>query len=137
MWRWVGDMPNLPKRYCSQPGCSNLVAASKWLCFVHWKQIVRAAQQKADSKRPNANARGYDKKRWRPMRSTHLAKNPLCAACQSQGRVTEATEVDHIRPHKGNVKLLYDPNNLQSLCKPCHSHKTATEDGGFGLRRKT
>ena len=45
-----------------------------------------------------------------------------------------ATDVDHIVPHRGDARLLYDENNLQSLCKSCHSRKTATEDGGFGNR---
>jgi len=46
--------------------------------------------------------------------------------------VTNATVVDHIIPHKGDYKLMYDQNNLQSLCKYHHDVKTATEDGGFG-----
>ncbi|MCZ6609557.1 MAG: HNH endonuclease signature motif containing protein [Alphaproteobacteria bacterium] len=25
-----------------------------------------------------------------------------------------------------------DPSNLQGMCRPCHSRKTATEDGGWG-----
>lgn len=28
--------------------------------------------------------------------------------------------VDHIKPHRGNELLFFDPTNLQSLCKPCH-----------------
>lgn len=37
------------------------------------------------------------------------------------GRVTAATEVDHIDEDSHNN----DPSNLQPLCKPCHSSKTA------------
>lgn len=44
--------------------------------------------------------------------------------------------VDHIRPHKSNYDLFWDPNNWQSMCDPCHSKKTATEDGGFGNRAR-
>ena len=43
-----------------------------------------------------------------------------------------AREVDHIEPHKGDDTLFWDQDNWQPLCKPCHSRKTATEDGGFG-----
>ena len=130
-------MPNLPKRYCSHPGCCNLVTSSHWLCLEHWQRCARESHRRADSKRLNANARGYDKKRWRPMRDLHLSRNPLCAQCQRDDKITEAREVDHIIPHKGDLRLLYDATNLQSLCKPCHSRKTAREDGGFGLATKT
>ena len=37
--------------------------------------------------------------------------------------VTAADVVDHIKPHKGDVVLFYDPTNLQSLCK--HHHDSA------------
>nr|WP_256372325.1 HNH endonuclease signature motif containing protein [Ensifer sp. M14] len=49
-----------------------------------------------------------------------MAREPLCRFCLVVEDVTEATVVDHMRPHKGNVELFYDPGNLQSLCKPCH-----------------
>lgn len=51
------------------------------------------------------------------------------------GKVTAATEVDHIVPHRGDERLFRDEKNLQSLCRPCHSRKTAVEDGGFGNYR--
>ncbi|WP_308302390.1 HNH endonuclease signature motif containing protein [Bacillus sp. V5-8f] len=57
----------------------------------------------------------------------HLARLPLCVECGRPG-----TDVDHIKPHKGNQALFWDSSNWQTLCKPCHSHKTATKDGGFG-----
>lgn len=45
-----------------------------------------------------------------------------CVKCRSRRRL----QVDHIRPlHKGGVD--YDPDNLQTLCEPCHSTKTARE----------
>lgn len=38
--------------------------------------------------------------------------------------------VDHIVPkERGGADELH---NLQVLCAPCHSRKTAIEDGGFG-----
>jgi 5-methylcytosine-specific restriction protein A len=44
----------------------------------------------------------------------------------------QATVVDHIKPHQGDPELFWDSENLQALCAPCHSRKTASEDGGFG-----
>ena len=64
---------------------------------------------------------------WGPMglRTMQLRKQPLCETCKKEGRVTVAKDVDHIKPHRGNWSLFADPENLQSLCKPCHSRKTA------------
>jgi len=27
---------------------------------------------------------------------------------------------DHIKPHRGDERLFWDPSNLQTLCKSCH-----------------
>ena len=40
--------------------------------------------------------------------------------CTAAGRVTMATVVDHIEPHKGDPELFWDEDNWQGLCKPCH-----------------
>jgi 5-methylcytosine-specific restriction protein A len=44
--------------------------------------------------------------------------------------VRAANHVDHINNDPSNNDL----SNLQPLCAPCHSRKTAKEDGGFGNR---
>jgi len=58
--------------------------------------------------------------------------HPLCVHCEERGRVAPAQEVDHIIAHRGDMTLFWDTNNWASLCKPCHSRKTALQDGGFG-----
>lgn len=63
-------------------------------------------------------------------------RHPLCRICELAGRVTPASVVDHITPHKGDASLMWGQSNWQALCKPCHDHKTATEDGGFGRAPK-
>lgn len=73
----------------------------------------------------------YNCKRWRELRKAHLSEHPLCEMCAKQGKVVIANTVDHIRPHKGNIDLMYDPNNLQSLDAACHSmHKQRQEKSG-------
>ncbi len=62
----------------------------------------------------------YNTKRWYRMRHYQLRSHPLCAMCAKLARVTPATIADHIRAHRGNEELFFDPENLQSLCKPCH-----------------
>jgi 5-methylcytosine-specific restriction protein A len=45
----------------------------------------------------------------------------------ANGFVTEATQVDHIRPlFKGGTDAWA---NLQSLCEPCHAEKTREDLG--------
>lgn len=72
----------------------------------------------------------YNTTRWRKLRGWHLAANPLCVMCLP--RTQAATVVDHVREHKGEVELFFDPLNLQSLCTVHHSStKQALERGSF------
>lgn len=87
-------------------------------------EVKRDAERKArfDATRPTASARGYDSK-WREARTGYLAKHPTCVRCNAP-----ATVVDHVTPHKGDMKLFWDRKNWQSLCTPCHnSHKQSIE----------
>ena len=70
-----------------------------------------------------ANERGYDGK-WRKARARFLRRNPLCAECRKEGRLTPAMVVDHVIPHRGNQALFWDEGNWQPLCKVCHDKKT-------------
>lgn len=80
--------------------------------------------------------RGYGGK-WQRARLAYLAKHPLCRLCEAQGRVTAATVVDHILPHRGDMVLFWaSTTNWQPLCKSCHSIKTASEEGGIGAARR-
>jgi len=62
----------------------------------------------------------YGTKRWFQLRARQLREQPLCKFCGDLGRVTPAAVVDHKQPHRGDEALFFDPDNLQSLCKPCH-----------------
>jgi 5-methylcytosine-specific restriction endonuclease McrA len=82
-----------------------------------------------------ASQRGYTS-RWTKARATYLASNPLCVMCQEDGRVTAATVVDHIVPHRGDQALFWDSkNNWQALCKKHHdSYKQKLEKSGLDNR---
>lgn len=81
----------------------------------------------------NKSPRIYGSK-WDRERLLFLRTHPLCAMCHEQGRVTAATVVDHIIPHKlkealnsGNAeaiakaqKLFWSRKNWQGLCKQHH-----------------
>jgi len=86
-----------------------------------------------DYHRPSAAARGYDGK-WAKARRGWLLKHPFCSKCEAEGKAEPATEVDHIKPHKGDRALFWDSSNWQGLCKSHHSSKTATEDSRFAPR---
>ena len=67
--------------------------------------------------------------RWKLLRAKKLQSNPVCEVCEANGLSTLATEVHHIVPvesvpHElGMRQLMFDYNNLQSLCHSCHSDK--------------
>lgn len=57
----------------------------------------------------------------------------LCQPCKHQGRITEATEVDHIvNVAEGGSD---DDTNLQAICTECHGLKTQAEARRGAARR--
>ncbi|WCB45049.1 HNH endonuclease [Nitratidesulfovibrio vulgaris] len=128
-------MPARPLRICRHAGCTALTRDPSGLCPHHAecaKEEQRTAQRAHDRTRGNAASRGYGSA-WRALRAQVLREEPLCRACAAQGRITAATDVDHIvsRAQGGTD----DRANLQPLCHACHSRKTAQQDGGLrGIR---
>lgn len=58
-------------------------------------------------------------------RERWLMANPLCIACQAEGRVAAGQEVDHRIPLWAGGED--DESNYQSLCTEHHKAKTARE----------
>lgn len=134
------DMPLLT--LCCYPGCHRPVPRGERYCDAHAKagakrdaEIEAKAKAARDARRRQVRGttaqRGYGG-RWQTLRRRFILQHPYCQECLKQGKLVEATDVDHIVPHRGCAKLLFDEANLQSLCHECHSRKTAKEDGGFG-----
>jgi 5-methylcytosine-specific restriction enzyme A len=73
--------------------------------------------------RPSARQRGYTHV-WELARERYLADHPLCVECFRDDRLTPATVVDHVIPHRGDAVLFWDESNWQSLCTTCHNRKT-------------
>lgn len=95
-------------------------------CEAHQRVVVEAQAarwREADVARPSSHARGYTH-RWARARAGFLARHPLCVACECAGRVTAATVVDHIVPHRGDHARFWDRANWQPLCRRCHAAKT-------------
>ncbi|HBJ20552.1 MAG TPA: HNH endonuclease [Bacteroides sp.] len=64
---------------------------------------------------------------WRKTRRRKLEQSPLCEACKQNGVIMAATEVHHVMPCESAKTvtemraLMFDVDNLQSLCHDCHS----------------
>lgn len=95
--RGVCVMESRVPRPCRHGGCR--VLTTEGYCEKH--------KPTANAGRLSSAARGYGYK-WRQSSKLYLAKHPYCAECARQGRRELATEVDHIVPHKGDMKLFWD-----------------------------
>lgn len=115
-------MPSLPPRACCVPGCTNYALSGKGRCANHIRKMQTDYREKTNAM--------YKTGRWREKRRRQLEREPLCRECLKHNELTQATEVDHIVPHKGDKTLFFDDGNLQSLCHKHHSIKTARENAG-------
>lgn len=121
----------MAKRPCARPGCAALVVKG----YCDECKPTHSARARSEAARPSAAARGYGR-RWQKTRIGYLRAHPLAVDYfgDHNGRLYPATELDHIIPHKGDMKLFWDPTNWQGLTKQDHDRKTAMEDGGFGRK---
>lgn len=122
-------MPHRPPHPCAVSGCPAVVTRGA-RCPEH----LRALQREADSFRPSAARRGYGHA-WRRIRLAHLRREPLCRFCGERGRTVAAAEVDHVVAlADGGTHVA---SNLRSLCTPCHSSRTARDQGFARPRRRS
>jgi 5-methylcytosine-specific restriction protein A len=118
-------MPMSAPRKCTNPRCAALHRGGG---------RCPACRKEVERKRGSPTARGYDYE-WTKARKQFLVENPVCScgpSCCPKGCGQQATVVDHMIPHKGNMKLFWNQANWQPRAKECHDRKTATTDGGFG-----
>jgi len=81
-----------------------------------------------DNQRGTANSRGYNY-RWQKASKAWLAKHPWCVYCKREGYDNAASLVDHIIPHRGDMKRFWDSkNNWMSLCTTCHNSTKKKEE---------
>lgn len=119
------------RKVCVANGCDDLALAGLSHCGEHEAaRLARLAERRAKAKTSDAAVIGvalYGAKKWRDASRAWLARFPLCCDCGELGVVEAATDVDHKEPHRGDLKKFWDRRNWQSLCKRCHSRKTARE----------
>ena len=109
-------MPVSAPRPCSHPGCGALVRDGSGRCSKHPRE--------AWAKKPEA-AKRITGRKLQSMRDRLFKSNPLCVECERLGRVTLATQRDHIKPlAEGGTD---DDDNVQGLCRACHDGKILAE----------
>lgn len=74
----------------------------------------------------------YNNPRWRKLSARYRRLHPICERC----RLSPSEHVDHKDGLGPDGPRGLDWANLRALCKPCHSRKTASRDGGFGNPRR-
>lgn len=102
---------------CTFPRCGTTVP-KPGKCPAHRKMFTSAF-----NKMLSVKSGLYGTARWKVLRLHILADEPICVLCHE----AVATEVDHIEPYQPGDDF-FNPNNLQSLCKSCHSSKTQRFD---------
>lgn len=66
---------------------------------------------------------------WRQLRLLTLQRDGWqCVQCGAFG---PRLEIDHIEPVRDAPERAHDPDNLQTLCTPCHTRKTGRENGAL------
>ena len=68
----------------------------------------------------------YGTARWQKLRLTIWRRDLFTCQWPGCGRVTADTSqlvADHKVPHRGDERLFWDENNIQTLCSHCHSSK--------------
>lgn len=68
-----------------------------------------------------------DSRAWRSLRAAYVAEHPLCEPCRAEGRTVQVAHVHHKQDRADHPDLAMVWENLQSLCKPCHSRATLAE----------
>lgn len=88
---------------------------------------TQAARRRYDAQRPYKHL--YASPAWKGpsgLRLVILRRDPVCTACGT----APSTVADHIKDHRGDLKLFYSPENVRGVCKPCHDKKTGSMYGG-------
>ncbi len=116
-------MPIAAPRPCTHPGCGVLVRDGSGRCAKH---------PKPQWAKPATATKRITGRKLQAMRADLFARDPLCAECKQQGRVTLATQRDHIKPLAECGADTDD--NVQGLCAPCHDEKSKAESAR-GVRR--
>lgn len=110
-------MPYKARRICIEPNCNDFAESGSSRCKTHKQAQTRAINQNRDV----TDKRFRSTKYWLISKKVFIHNNPLCKECGGR-----ATDVDHVNGYTTWSEFA-DQSNWQSLCKSCHSTKTANE----------
>jgi 5-methylcytosine-specific restriction endonuclease McrA len=96
------------------------------------------ARERAIVKKPSRFAHLYKMPEWchpkHGLRIRCLVRDGF--ACQRCQRVEHSSRLHghHRVPHKGDLKLFLDPNNVQTMCEQCHNTEISGEERTIARR---
>lgn len=74
---------------------------------------------------------------WQTVRNSYIELHPYCERCQAQGLLIPAEIVHHKvyinNNNKNDPNELFNADNLEALCRPCHAAEHS-EDYFSGTR---
>ena len=112
-------MAEKPWRPCAHAGCGELTKEK--YCDKHKPAAKTSRRFSAEWNHL------YRTRWWKRARAEQLLKEPFCRRCAEEGKRVRGTVADHVKPHRGDLALFYDKDNLQTLCQRHHSIKTMEE----------
>lgn len=108
-------MPTAPMPACRWPGCPNLqTPGGRGYCAEHLPMVRKQDAQRRGSARQRGYTRTYEK-----ARDWVLTRQPLCAVCRMEGRMTKATITHHLTPLAEGGNNCSD--SLVGVCQACHN----------------
>jgi 5-methylcytosine-specific restriction protein A len=66
----------------------------------------------------------YNTPKWKNLRLYKFSQNPVCELCEEKGLTRQTEEIHHVIPidlQNPDPSLIFDYDNLLSLCNECHS----------------
>jgi len=114
-------------RVCAEPGCPLLTPNTRCLEHAKAKRRESAARRPATPEQQMYKGIGTRGRAWRQVRQHYLEQHPICQ--WHEGCLAPAVHVHHIDGDPLGPNGL-DPLNLEGLCQPHHSRKTAKQQPG-------
>jgi 5-methylcytosine-specific restriction protein A len=117
-------MPTIPRHQCDEYQCKAPSVKGSRYCLTHTPSKATTVERQAFTAR-------YKGAAWQSIRAGQLSAFPLCAACLIDGRINEASHVDHVFPWAAIGPHAFTRNLFQSLCPQCHGSKSGLEKRGI------
>lgn len=117
-------MPTMPRHQCDEYQCKAPSVKGSRYCLAHTPSKAPTVDRQAFNSQ-------YKSAAWQSIRARQLSAFPLCAACMVDGRITEASHIDHVFPWQAIGPYAFTRNLFQSLCPECHGVKSGLEKRGI------